>query len=274
MIKCVATVINRRVQVSYIVRGERKVDSLCSPVSSRDYKLESRNRSIRIIRRLLSCNSFDYFVTFTIGNNVVSSRYDLNDCKAMLSCIMESLKGDVGRFRYVLVPDKHKDGSWHFHGVVSFPKSALRRCGNFRFHGKWYPKYLCPQLLAFGRNEFRPIISKSVSSMQSYVLKYISKTESLPSYQYYMRSRNLVLDNGKFEFEGSEALDLVSVLDSAPVKRLYLPFCDLYFVSLDLWQDVCNKAFIKRFEGVPLAPPKQLSLFSYKPPLSLLASAI
>lgn len=76
----------------------------------------SRTRSI--IWELSMCNEFEYFVTFTLNKNKMD-RYDLDDFILKLGqFIRDYRKSRNSDIQYLLVPEKHKDGAWHMHGLM------------------------------------------------------------------------------------------------------------------------------------------------------------
>lgn len=96
--------------------------------SSYDYRLdESVSRSRRLLTDLILCNRFSYFCTFTFDGERVGDRRDYQALKSRLLKFFNNYRQRVDpTFRYVAVPERHKDGSIHFHGVVSgFPLGEL-----------------------------------------------------------------------------------------------------------------------------------------------------
>lgn len=87
--------------------------------NSYDLKLdESLCRTRRTIRDLILCNRFLYFCTFTFSDSKVD-RYDLDSCKKGITAFFHDFRQKVAPdFRYLIVPERHKDDAWHFHGVV------------------------------------------------------------------------------------------------------------------------------------------------------------
>ena len=75
----------------------------------------SRNRAKAAVRDIARCNRFDFFFTWTLDATKIS-RYDPEE---VLKKVMTFLKNASYRkgFRYVLVPEPHKDGAIHFHGL-------------------------------------------------------------------------------------------------------------------------------------------------------------
>lgn len=73
----------------------------------------------RTVRDLILCNKFDYFCTFTFSPQKVD-RYDLKTVKQKITKLFAHYKERYSSdFKYLLVPEQHKDGAWHFHGMIS-----------------------------------------------------------------------------------------------------------------------------------------------------------
>lgn len=85
--------------------------------SEGDDMQRSMRRARAQLRRLALSNSFDYFVTLTLNKEKV----DRYDAKAILQKLNRWLDNMVRRhgLRYILVPEQHKDGAWHFHGFFA-----------------------------------------------------------------------------------------------------------------------------------------------------------
>lgn len=84
------------------------------------FKLDnSLSRSRRTIQDFVLCNKFDYFCTFTFTDAKID-RTDYNACKKAITVFFKNFKQRYASdFRYLIVPERHKDGAWHFHGVIS-----------------------------------------------------------------------------------------------------------------------------------------------------------
>lgn len=87
---------------------------------------ESLSRSRRNIRDYILCNRFEYFCTFTFNPNKID-RYNWHACKKYISVFFNHFRVRYAPdFCYLVVPEFHKDGAVHFHGVCSgFPSGEL-----------------------------------------------------------------------------------------------------------------------------------------------------
>lgn len=88
---------------------------------------QSRIRARSTIIELALCNKWDYFITFTVSPDNFN-RYELFPIARFLTQWLRDQRKQVGyeKLAYILVPEKHADGAWHFHGFMSgIPDCAL-----------------------------------------------------------------------------------------------------------------------------------------------------
>lgn len=78
----------------------------------------SIGRTKRNIVYLSRSNSWDWFVTFTLNPEKVD-RYDYSECTKRVRKFLNNLRRVVPDMVYIMVPELHKDGAWHFHGLMS-----------------------------------------------------------------------------------------------------------------------------------------------------------
>lgn len=81
--------------------------------------LNSLSRSRSVVWELALCNSWDYFVTLTLDKNKCD-RYDLNATYKRLAKFFNNYNARTdAALHYLLIPEPHRDGAWHFHGLFS-----------------------------------------------------------------------------------------------------------------------------------------------------------
>lgn len=81
--------------------------------------LVSKNRTINKIYDLCKSNSWEYFITLTFSQEKVD-RYDYNEVSNAMIKWLHSIKNSCSpNLRYIIVPELHKDGAYHFHGLIS-----------------------------------------------------------------------------------------------------------------------------------------------------------
>lgn len=83
-----------------------------------NYKLSNNiSRAITACREYALSNNWDYFATLTFDPEKVN-RYDLD---SIWSCFAKFVKSINRKFNchinYLLVPERHKNGAWHCHGL-------------------------------------------------------------------------------------------------------------------------------------------------------------
>lgn len=103
-----------------IIKKKKFVD-----VNSAEVKRCSLSRTRRNVRELALCNNFEYFCTFTV-NSEMCDRYSLDDVQERITKIFKKIKRNNSDFAYLIITERHKDGAFHFHGLVKgFPEDDL-----------------------------------------------------------------------------------------------------------------------------------------------------
>ena len=97
----------------------------------------SMRRARAKVRRLALSNEFSYFVTLTLDEMRVD-RYDMSQIVKKLNAWCSNMVQRKG-LRYVLVPERHKDGAIHFHGFFNDALEAVDS-GTIRLPGKKKPR--------------------------------------------------------------------------------------------------------------------------------------
>lgn len=70
-------------------------------------------RSRKSIKDYILCNDFDLFCTFTMG----TERYDDENSIKRLKNWVKNQRDRNGKFRYIFVTERHKNGALHFHAL-------------------------------------------------------------------------------------------------------------------------------------------------------------
>ena len=122
------------------------------------------------------CNPWDYFFTGTI-DRAKFNRFDLATYQSRLSqFIRDKRKKYHSQIQFLLVPEHHKDGAWHIHGLISglpvdvlasFAPPAPQRLIDGGFLN--WPDYMD----TFGFCSLAPIRDPIATAY--YITKYISK---------------------------------------------------------------------------------------------------
>lgn len=177
------------------------------------YKYVAFKRSKNMIYKL-ACNNkpWDYFVTFTFNSDKVD-RYNFSEVSKKLSKWIDNIKQKYGckDMGYIIVPEKHKDGAWHFHGL-------FKNCDNLNFIDSGIKDKQGRTIYNISNYKFGFTTATKLSDIDkavSYILKYISKDlfgDSLKGKKRYWRSKNLEMPIVSTAiFEGNK-IDLMKML--------------------------------------------------------------
>lgn len=167
----------------------------------------SLSRTKRNIRELALSNNFEYFCTITI-NSLKSDRYNLDVVQKNLKKILKKIKRKNSDFAYLIITEKHKDGAFHFHGLIK----GITDLYENEHH------YLSSQIFSheLGYNSFSPI--KSYEKCCNYITKYITKDCIKNTHnQVYISSRGLKKADKTeilpLNFKPTYSNDYISLLD-------------------------------------------------------------
>lgn len=151
---------------------EIKAYEASAPTEQSAERLEaSISRTRSTIFEIAFCNDFEYFCTFTQDESKVSDRFDLSAFRSRLSQFVRNqnrYRAPENRIEYLFIPEQHKDGAWHIHGLL---KGLTENDLKLNEHGylDWY-KYRD----RFGFFSCSKI--KSHDACSRYVTKYVSKS--------------------------------------------------------------------------------------------------
>jgi Geminivirus Rep catalytic domain. len=82
-----------------------------------DVRGDSVKRAKERIFDVAMCNQFDYFVTWTLDADKIN-RYDAKQISTKLKKFLNN-KVTRNNARYLVIPEHHKDGAIHMHGLLS-----------------------------------------------------------------------------------------------------------------------------------------------------------
>jgi hypothetical protein len=173
-----------------------------------------------------------------------------------------SLSGIV-EITYLLCREKHKNGAWHFHGLMKLPKEELELIepgmkqikywslpAKTRDYAKKTPTYIWPAYYEkYGLNTFTIIANDSTEaklSITNYCRKYISKSvqedNANNSGRHYLRSKGMNRANKMFLLKAAGSIKLADVKEYA--LRIVDNYC--YCISAMLPKDLFYR-FVSRY---------------------------
>jgi hypothetical protein len=106
--------------------------------SDGDDMLRSMRRARAQLRRLALSNEFEYFVTLTLDKEKID-RYDGAAVTKVLNRWCDNMVRRHG-LRYIIVPEMHQDGAWHFHGFFAGEGLVVVDSGTIKLPGIKKPK--------------------------------------------------------------------------------------------------------------------------------------
>lgn len=175
-------------------------------VDIKDYKDHVSDVSLKRTKKKVydyaKSNEWEWFVTFTFSPDKVN-RYNYDECTKYLSKWFNNLKRSSPALSYLVVPEQHKDGAYHFHGLFSginerqivwTGKYVIKRVRGLR------SKFVRTKekIYKIGSYKLGWMTATRVREMEkvtSYIIKYITKDmlNGLHGRKRYWCSRNLVL---------------------------------------------------------------------------------
>ena len=176
---------NRDFDDNVSLNSEEKTDE------EKEYeKLKNLWRIKTKIKDYVLSNDFDYFWTLTFK----ADRHDYDLAFKKMSNWLRRMKRKYGKFDYIMIPELHKDGAIHFHGVTG-GLNALIVEADVRHKGA--KVYNCLEW-NHGFTTLTKIRDKEKTA--SYVTKYVTK-----------EMQNSIVEKGKKKYWCSRGLRLPAV---------------------------------------------------------------
>lgn len=148
----------------------------------------SFTRTKNMIYYLARSGCWDWFLTLTLSPDRVD-RYNLNECSKKLRKHLNNIKNRVAPdMYYLIVPEQHKDGAWHFHGLVgNCPELHMIDSGKREKDGSIIYNW-SDYLLGFTT----ATKVKDTARVSNYICKYITKDicKTVSGRQRYFVSKN------------------------------------------------------------------------------------
>jgi hypothetical protein len=185
---------------------------------------DSAQRSVRRSRSLINdyanCNDFEWFVTFTFNPKKVD-RYDLDCCYLKMQGWLWRTHRKYENFKYIIVPERHKDGAVHFHALISgyggnMKKTNVLQDGRRVFNITGF---------TFGFTNAQKV-DEDVKATVAYLAKYITKDmEKIHNRRRFWSSKNLekpmTVYDGIFAYELFKFMSEETVTHRSPYNTIH-----------------------------------------------------
>lgn len=174
--------------------GERKKRSNFVPDE------RSVRRTQQLLKDYVLCNQFDLFCTFTFDPKKID-RYNIDACYRAMSGFLHNAKYTHSRdLKWLVVPEHHKDGAYHFHALLSGYNGQLKAT---KCHQNGRQLF---NMSGWRRGFSTAVFIENQDAVANYVRKYITK-DMLTEFgrRRFFGSRNLVkpiktINSDKFRF--------------------------------------------------------------------------
>lgn len=201
-----------------------------------EHSLDSScKRSVEKVYQYSLSNSWDWFFTLTFNPDMVDSfDYDLVLAKVRVwfNNVRRSYAADL---KYLVVPEQHKSGRWHFHALVANIGSLEVIDSGHKTFGNTI--YNIPQF-KWGFTTATAV--KDTKKASSYLCKYITKDlcRSTMNKRRYLSSKNLAVPTITEEFVPNHVKPLLmqSIGDDIQyAKTVELPYTDnkITYITID-----------------------------------------
>lgn len=148
----------------------------------------SRNRTLKNLYYDTRSNVWKWFVTLTFDPQKVN-RYDYDSVVEKLKKWLIVCRRSCPGMKYILVPELHKDGAYHFHGLMA-------ECDNLQFVDSGHRDNSGKVIYNIGKYRLgftTATLVESSEKVSKYISKYITKELCAATFgrKRYWKSRNL-----------------------------------------------------------------------------------
>lgn len=136
----------------------------------------SISRTRKRIHEIAGCMDIAWFATFTIDPATGIDRYDYSECFSKVRSYLKELRSTIPNLQYIVIPERHKDGAYHFHGLFNSAVSPeLIFAGSFALSKKSVFKTEVYHMSSWEYGFTSVIAVDTPARFINYVVKYISK---------------------------------------------------------------------------------------------------
>lgn len=217
----------------------REVDNLDDVLKTQeDNEVRSYNRTKNKIYEYSRCVKWEKFITLTFNEQKVD-RYNFDECSRIARQWLHNQRKNAPELQYLLVPELHKDGAFHFHGL-------LANTGKMKFKDsgkRTKDKRVVYNMSAWSNGFTTAVDVYNTHGVSKYIGKYITKELcglTKGKNRYYVSSNMptpkqsvfLVADDNDF----SELLEMLVNSFGVEVKHVSQPRTFGAFVDVDYYE--------------------------------------
>lgn len=205
-----------------ILKYKKKRDSTTKTTEKGESIFQESNleRSIRKTKTTITdyvlANNFEIFATFTFSPKKVD-RFDIDACKRKLKRWLDRQREKDSNLKYVVVPERHKNGAIHFHALFENIDSFTLHKTKIRQENR---DVFTMRDWRFGYSNVKFIDSNRLK-VAVYITKYITKDMiTIENKRRYWSSHNLALP-GKY-YNAVDEFQIRPDLQSLVYENAYL----------------------------------------------------
>lgn len=145
-------------------------DIICNHATQEENDRRSFNRTKNKIYEYARSVAWEYFITLTFNKEKVD-RYNFDECSRIARKWLNNQRRNAPDLQYLLVPELHKDGAIHFHGL-------LANTGNMKFKDsgkRTKDKQIIYNMSAWANGFTTAIKVYNTHGVCKYIGKYITK---------------------------------------------------------------------------------------------------
>lgn len=174
--------------------------------SERDKAKENKSRAVQKVYDYAKCNDFTWFCTFTLDPKICDS-FDYDIASKELAKFRKWLSRE--QIQYIFVPEQHKSGAWHFHGLLA-DGLQLKQAVNAKT-GEVIPEVY--NILNYHSGFTTATKIKDKNRINTYITKYLTKEMSVPSgRKRYWCSTGLSLPKEVKDYINPESVEFINEL--------------------------------------------------------------
>lgn len=192
---------------------------------SKRSEIVSTSRTVNTVYNIARSNEWDWFITLTFNPEKVDS-FDYGKCVHKLSVWLSNLRKIAPDMKYIIVPEKHKSGRYHFHGLMA-------NTGDIEFVDSGKHARNGQTVWNIGNYKLGFSTATRVndcSKVTKYIAKYITKELCSSTFgkKRYWASRNCERVEGEeYIFPDSEKKQLEALLEKGCFSKTVIPILGL-----------------------------------------------
>lgn len=197
---------------------------------------QSKCRTVSSIYDIARSNAWEWFFTFTFSPEKVN-RYDYTECSKKFSVWLSNIRRVCPDMVYLAVPEQHKDGAFHFHGLFSNVDQLT-----FTYSGKLDKKGRCIYNIGNYRWGFTTATRvDDTCRAASYLCKYVTKDlcAVTSGKKRYWHSRNVKMPEVIEIYTEMEFMERIQVacsgIEDYHLKQIHTAYTDVLYIDIPIY---------------------------------------